>query len=99
MTTLNTTTLTRKIALGLGAIVVSTMTLAGAAEAKSNFHIDLHFGGPGYSGIYYGPGYGYGPGFGYVYGGPNCGKYWNKYLKTGKKYWKKKFNKCKAIYW
>jgi hypothetical protein len=62
MTTLNNTTLTRKIALGLGAIVVSTMTLAGAAEAKSNFHIDLHFGAPGYSGVTFGNGF-YGNGF------------------------------------
>ena len=98
MTTLNNTTLTRKIALGLGAIVVSTMTLSGAAEAKSKIHVDLHFGG-GYSGVYFGPGYGYGYGPGYGWGGPNCYKYLKMYKKTGKWFWKKKFHKCKAIYW
>ena len=96
MSTLNKTTLSRKIALGLGAIVVSTMTLAGAAEAKSNFHIDLHFGGPGYSGVtfgngFYGNGY-YGNGFNY------CDKYLWKYNKTGKFKYKKKYMKCMG-YW
>ncbi len=96
MTTLNKTTLTRKIALGIGAIVVSTMTLAGVADAKTKFNIDVHIGGG-----YFGPGYGHGPGYGYGYGwgGPNCYQYWKLYKMTHKWYWKKKFYKCKAIYW
>ena len=92
MTNSTKSTLTRKVALGLGAIVISTMTLASAADAKPKFHIDLHFGG-GYHGGYWGPGWG--PGW----GGPNCWWYLKKYKKTGKWYWKKKFYKCKAIYW
>lgn len=93
------TSLTRKLTLVAGALVVSTMTLAGAAEAKSNFHIDLHFGGPGYVGGYWGSGWGYGPGYGYGYYGPNCYKFLKKYKITGKYYWKKKFYTCKALYW
>ena len=91
------TSLVRKLTLAAGALVVSTMTLAGAADAKSN--ITVHFGFGGWGGGYYGPvyGYGYGPGYGYY--GPNCYKYWKKYKITGKYYWKKKFYKCKAIYW
>ncbi len=92
------TTLIRKVALGIGAIAISTMTLAGAANAKSNFTIHLGFGGPGYIGGYWGPGYGYGYGYG-PWGGTNCHWYLKKYYKTGKWYWKKKFYKCKAMYW
>ena len=101
MTTLITTSLKRKIALALGAIVVSTMTLAGAAQAKSNFHIDLHFGAPGYSGITFGNGY-YGNSYygnGYFGNGWNyCDKYLWKYNKTGKFKYKKKYMKCMG-YW
>jgi len=95
MSTSTKNTLIRKVTLGLGAIVISTMTLAGAANAKPNFTIHLGFGGPGYVGGYWGPGYGYG----YGYLGPNCYKYWKKYKITGKWYWKNKFYKCKAMYW
>ena len=97
MTTSNTTTLTRKIALGLGAIVVSTMTLAGAADAKSNFNVHLDFGGGGLHGVHFG--HGYGPYYGSGWGGPNCWWYLKKYKKTGKFFWKKKFWKCKAKYY
>ncbi len=91
MTTLSKTTLSRKIALGLGALVVSTMTLAGAAQAKSNFQIDLHFGSGGFSGVTFGTG-NFGPGWNY------CDKYWFKYEQTGKFKYKKKYMKCMG-YW
>ncbi len=98
MTTSTKSALIRKLTLAAGALVVSTMTLASAADAKSNFTIHLGFGGyGGWGGGYHGPVYGYGPGYGYY--GPNCHKYWKKYKFTGKYYWKKKFYKCKAMYW
>ncbi len=91
MTKLNQTSLSRKIALALGALVVSTMTLAGAAEAKSNIQIDLHFGNGGFSGISFGNGF-VGNGWNY------CDKYWWKFEKTGKFKYKKKYMKCMG-YW
>jgi len=99
MTTSTKTALIRKLTLAAGALVVSTMTLASAADAKSNFTIQLGFGG--HHGYYGGweHGHGHGYGYGYGYGGPNCYKYWKKYKYTGKYYWKKKFYKCKAMYW
>lgn len=90
MIKLNTTNLTRKVALGLGAIVVSTMTLAGANQAQAKVSIDLHFGGWGWGGpgVYHGPHYG--PG----YWGPSCYYFKKKWFKTGKFRWKKKYYKC-----
>ena len=100
MTTSIKTSLIRKLTLGAGAILISTMTLAGAADAKTNFHINLDFGGHGgWGGGYYAPVYDYGPGYGFGYYGPNCHKYWKKYKITGKWYWKNKFYKCQAMYW
>ena len=96
MTKLNKTTLSRKIALGLGAIVVSTMTLVGAAEAKSKIHVDLHFGTGGFSGISFGNGY-FGNGY-YGNGWNYCDKYWLKFQNTGKYKYKKKYMKCMG-YW
>lgn len=87
------TSMKRKLTLLTGALVVSTMTLAGAAEAKSNIHIDLNFGhsGYGYSGITFGHGF-FGPSWNY------CDKYLWKYEKTGKFKYKKKYMKCMG-YW
>ena len=83
MTTLNKTTLTRKIALGLGAIVVSTMTLAGAAEAKKTNR--PHTQGGGWTGVQmpWGPGYGSG-----------CAKYKKLYFLTGKKKFMEQYMQC-----
>jgi hypothetical protein len=96
MTKLNKTTLSRKIALALGALVVSSMTLAGAAEAKSNFQIELNFGNGGFSGVTFGTG---NIGNGWVGPGWNyCDKYWFKFQNTGKFKYKKKYMKCMG-YW
>ncbi len=95
MTTTNKTTLARKATLALGALVISTMTVTGAAQAKSKINVHLDFSLHGLHGVHvgYGPTYGYGP-----YGNP-CWKYWKKYKKTGKYYWKVKFKKCKMYYY
>ncbi len=86
------TTLIRKVALALGAIAISTMTLAGAADAKPKFNIELNFGGGGYY-AGHGP---HGSGFSYGWSGPSCSYYWKKYKKTGKWYWKKMYYQCKG---
>lgn len=85
MTTVNKTSLTRKVTLALGAIIVSTMSIAGANQAQAKVHVDLHFGGWG------GPSY-INPGFN------NCNKYWWKYKNTGNFWYKKKYMKCMG-YW
>jgi hypothetical protein len=96
MTKFNNTTVTRKIALMLGALVVSSMTLAGAVEAKSKIHIDLNFGTNGFSGISFGNGY---IGNGFVGNGWNyCDKYWFNFQTTGKFKYKNKYMKCMG-YW
>lgn len=85
MTSLNAKSISRKVTLTLGAIIVSTMSIAGANQAQAKVHVDLHFGGWG------GPAF-VGPTFNY------CNKYWWKYQKTGKFYYKKKYMKCMG-YW
>lgn len=86
MTKFNNTAVSWKFALMLGALVVSSMTLAGAgagaAEAKSNIQIDLNFGTNGFSGISFGNRF-VGNGWNY------CDKYWFKYQTTGKFKYKK----------
>ncbi|GBE43640.1 hypothetical protein BMS3Bbin10_01720 [bacterium BMS3Bbin10] len=95
MSTSTNTGLIRKIALALGAIAISTMTLAGAADAKPKFNIQLSFGGGGYYGGYAGHG-GHGSFSIYSWGGPSCSYYWKKYKKTGKWFWKNKYYQCKS---
>ena len=83
MTSVMTKTLARKITLALGALVVSTMTLASANQAHAGVKIYL---GSGWNHGWVGPGFNY------------CNKYWWKYQKTGKFYFKKKYMKCMG-YW
>jgi hypothetical protein len=83
MTTSNSTSISRKIVLGLGAIVVSTMTLAGANQAQAGVKIYLGFGGV----PHYGGHYGY-------WDGPSCYYFKKKWKHTGSWYWKKKYFKC-----
>lgn len=98
MTTFIKTSLTRKIATTLGAISVSAMALAGAANAKSNFQLNLQFGNTGVqidnngvSGVTFSTD-SFGGSWNY------CDKYWWKYEKTGKFKYKQKYMKCMG-YW
>lgn len=76
----------RSTLIALTAAAAMTAGLASSAQAKTNFDVDVYFGGgfgPGY-------GYGYGPGYGW---NDDCDYVWVKKWSNKKhKYvWKKKF--------
>lgn len=83
MSKLSIAPLARKVTLTLGALIVSTMTIASANQAQAGVKIYL---GTGWGGGWVGPGFNY------------CNKYWWKYEKTGKFKYKKKYMKCMG-YW
>ena len=83
MTKQTTKSLSRKISLVLGALVVSTMSIAAASQANAGVKVYLGWGS-----------WGGGP----AIGGNICDFYWFKYKKTGKFKYKKKYMKCMG-YW
>lgn len=85
MTTQTTKSLSRKITLVLGALVVSIISIAGASQANAGVKVYLGWGGGGWGG---------GP----VIGGNICDYFWFKYQKTGKFKYKEKYMKCMG-YW
>jgi len=66
----------RKSLIALTAAAVLSLGMAASAEAKTNIDVHLGFGGFGYGGGYFGPGYGY-----YH---EECGWQWVKYKKWNK---------------
>ncbi len=83
-------TLTRKAVLGLSAIVISTMSLVGAADAKPKFNFEIQIGSGGWAapGIVVGSGW-----------ANPCWWYKKKYDKTGKLKWKTKYDECMWYYY
>ncbi|HUS97341.1 MAG TPA: hypothetical protein VMX97_11420 [Hyphomicrobiaceae bacterium] len=82
---------TRQAALAVGAVVLASTAMVGAAEAKhfkkhKHFGIYLNIGGPGFAGSYHRP-------------YRSCGWLRKKARWTGSHYWWRKYRRCMRYNW